>query len=408
MHVCRPQKTPFRQWYILGTTAFDCGGLTVWGCFTFDCKMDLYVLDGTMTGQTYHDNIIQDIVVSHIDDHNLATRPIFIDDNASWPQRACIVSDYLRQEIIDTIPPMSPYITFEDWLYENENVKAKSILLMWKNKPTVVIGRHQNPYLECDVWKIAKNNFSLARRKSGEEQFSNLDLVVKALSSHWNVDLSINTREDILLDGFYKVSGTASKLGRNTTYHHFTLIFDVDKDKLFEYLDSPMSTVGVHSRATQSLKSLVKNLSDSIPGVTYDSLVDVIGQQFLQERKILTISVYKSIRSTVPGLQKIYDELCDWEWIYGRTPNFSLTRHFVKNLEYYIEHQITVNVNIEKGRIAKIDIDTNFNETYLKMRPLIQEHLIGTRFWLNDLQMSLNTIKQSRDILERLKCILGL
>lgn len=117
-------------------------------------------------------------------------------------------------------------LAFEDWLYENKNVKAKSILLLWKNKPTVVIGRHQNPYLECDVWKIAKNNLSLARRKSGGgavyhdegnincsfikdrslyNRYSNLDLVVKALSSRWNVDLSINTREDILLDGFYKV-----------------------------------------------------------------------------------------------------------------------------------------------------------------------------------------------------------
>ncbi|XP_063406908.1 lipoyl amidotransferase LIPT1, mitochondrial-like [Mytilus trossulus] len=307
-------------------------------------------------------------------------------------------------------------LAFEDWLYENENVKDKSILLMWKNKPTVVIGRHQNPYLECDVWKMAKNNLSLARRKSGGgavyhdegnincsfikdrslyNRYSNLDLVVKALSSNWNVDLSINTREDILLDGFYKVSGTASKLGRNTTYHHFTLIFDVDKDKLFEYLDSPMSTVGVHSRATQSLKSRVKNLSDSIPGVTYDSLVDVIGQQFLQGKKnIDNFQFINPSEAQFPGLQKIYDELCDWEWIYGRTPNFSLTRHFAKNLEYYIEHQITVNVSIEKGRISKIDIETNFNETYLKMRPLIQEHIIGTRFWLNDLQMSLNMINQ--------------
>ncbi|XP_052086123.1 lipoyltransferase 1, mitochondrial-like [Mytilus californianus] len=307
-------------------------------------------------------------------------------------------------------------LAFEDWLYENENLKTKSILLMWKNNPAVVIGCHQNPYLECDVWKIAENNLSLARRKSGGgavyhdkgnincsfikdrslyNRYKNLDLVVKALSSRWNIDLSINTREDILLDGFYKVSGTASKLGRNTTYHHFTLIFDVDKDKLFEYLDSPMSTVGVHSRATQSLKSRVKNLSDSIPGVTYDSLVDVIGQQFLKGKKNMdNFQFINPSEAQFPGLQKIYNELFDWEWIYGRTPNFSLTRHFAKNLEYYIEHQITINVNIEKGRISKIDIETNFNETYLKMRPLIQEHLIGTRFWFNDLQMSLNKIKQ--------------
>ncbi|CAC5386044.1 LIPT1 [Mytilus coruscus] len=295
-------------------------------------------------------------------------------------------------------------LAFEDWLYENENLKTKSILLMWKNNPTVVIGRHQNPYLECDVWKIAKNNLSLARRKSGGgavyhdegnlncsfikdrslyNRYRNLDLVVEALSSRWNIDLSINTREDILLDGFYKVSGTASKLGRNTTITISPL-----------YL-IPMSMVGVHSRATQSLKSRVKNLSDSIPGVTYDSLVDVIGHQFLKGKKNMdNFQFINPSEAQFPGLQKIYNELCDWEWIYGRTPNFSLTRHFAKNLEYYIEHQITINVNIEKGRISKIDIETNFNEIYLKIRPLIQEHLIGTRFWFNDLQMSLDTIKQ--------------
>ena len=118
-------------------------------------------------------------------------------------------------------------LAFEDWLYENGDFSNKSILLMWKNKPTVVIGRHQNPYLECNVWKVASsNNVSLARRKSGGgtvyhdegnlncsfmknrslyNRYNNLDLVVKALTSRWYVDLHINTREDILLDGFYKV-----------------------------------------------------------------------------------------------------------------------------------------------------------------------------------------------------------
>jgi hypothetical protein len=29
------------------TTAFGGGGFTVWGCFSLNCKVDLYVLDGT-------------------------------------------------------------------------------------------------------------------------------------------------------------------------------------------------------------------------------------------------------------------------------------------------------------------------------------------------------------------------
>jgi hypothetical protein len=54
------------------------GGVTVGECFSFDCKMNLYVLDGSMTGQTYRDNIIRDNVVSYFDNktdiHGLITK----------------------------------------------------------------------------------------------------------------------------------------------------------------------------------------------------------------------------------------------------------------------------------------------------------------------------------------------
>jgi hypothetical protein len=54
---------------ILGTTAFGGGGVTVWGCFSFDCMLDLYVIDGNLTGQKYHDNVLAPRVVPHFDNH---------------------------------------------------------------------------------------------------------------------------------------------------------------------------------------------------------------------------------------------------------------------------------------------------------------------------------------------------
>jgi hypothetical protein len=33
-------------------------GVTVWGCFSFACKLDLCVLDGNLTGQKYRDNVL--------------------------------------------------------------------------------------------------------------------------------------------------------------------------------------------------------------------------------------------------------------------------------------------------------------------------------------------------------------
>jgi hypothetical protein len=53
----------------VGTTAFGGGGVTVWRCFSLNCKIDLYVLDGTLTGQKTRDEILRPLVVPHFDGH---------------------------------------------------------------------------------------------------------------------------------------------------------------------------------------------------------------------------------------------------------------------------------------------------------------------------------------------------
>jgi transposase len=45
-----PRTTAFLQEHIMCTTAFGGAGVTVWGCLSLNCKLDLYVLDGTLTG----------------------------------------------------------------------------------------------------------------------------------------------------------------------------------------------------------------------------------------------------------------------------------------------------------------------------------------------------------------------
>jgi hypothetical protein len=50
---------------IVGTTAFGGGGFTVWGCFSLNCKIDLYVIDGTLRGQKYRDQILRSLVMPH-------------------------------------------------------------------------------------------------------------------------------------------------------------------------------------------------------------------------------------------------------------------------------------------------------------------------------------------------------
>jgi len=109
MRVWRRRNMAYDQRNIVGTTAFGGGGVTVWGCFSYDCKLDLHVLQGNMTGLKYRDNVIRNIILPHFDNHALADRPIFMDDNAR-PHRARIVADFIQQEAIETFPwpAMSP------------------------------------------------------------------------------------------------------------------------------------------------------------------------------------------------------------------------------------------------------------------------------------------------------------
>ena len=129
VRVWRQRNTAFQQENIVGTTAFGGGGVTVSGCFSLTCKIDLYVLDGTLTGQKYRDEILRPLVVPHFDCHPLASRPILMDDNAR-PHRARIAQDYLQQEAIELLPwpAMSPDMNPIEhvWDYLGQKVNART------------------------------------------------------------------------------------------------------------------------------------------------------------------------------------------------------------------------------------------------------------------------------------------
>mgnify|MGYP000278210673 CR=1 FL=1 len=59
-------------------------------------------------------------------------------------------------------------LAYEEYLFTKQFAKtAKPILFLWQNRPTVVIGRFQNPWLETNVKYARENNINIARRISG-------------------------------------------------------------------------------------------------------------------------------------------------------------------------------------------------------------------------------------------------
>lgn len=132
-------------------------------------------------------------------------------------------------------------LALEDWMYRNMDFTNHHVMMVWRNEPCVVIGRHQNPWLEANIPLLNEREIALARRNSGggtvyhdrgnlnitfftpRERYDrkyNLELIKRALFRGFGIKSIINERQDMIVRDKYKVSGTAAKLGRLTGYHH--------------------------------------------------------------------------------------------------------------------------------------------------------------------------------------------
>merc|ERR1712025_93123 len=116
--------------------------------------------------------------------------------------------------------------------------------------------------------------------RSKYDRRRNLDIICKAIQKATSLNVSVNDREDIVLDEALKISGTAAKLGKDSAYHHCTVLVDVNECVLHDALNSKAD--GVESRATQSVRVPVKNLAQVTPNLNVSLLEEAVGWQFLR------------------------------------------------------------------------------------------------------------------------------
>ncbi|KAI9565220.1 hypothetical protein GHT06_009002 [Daphnia sinensis] len=235
-------------------------------------------------------------------------------------------------------------LALEDWFYKNFDFENQSLLFMWVNTPCVVIGRHQNPWLEVNLKNLSQNNVFLSRRNSGGgtvyhdqgnlncsfftsrvryNRKSNLETICGSIRSHWNLNLTISPREDILFDS-YKVSGTASKLGHRNAYHHCTLLVDVDSSLLHQMLN--VHELGIQSNSTPSVRSPTMNLKACCPEISVDEVIHILGCYYIKNSPLCCqgFDFVTPSEENFPGLDLIKQSFSAWQWIYGKTPSFSV------------------------------------------------------------------------------------
>ncbi len=166
----------------------------------------------------------------------------------------------------------------EDYLFLRQ---PEETFFLYRNEPCVVIGCNQSILAEADTTFCATQGIGLFRRMSGGGAVfhdlgnlnfcfitnripgqsplnaSFLDPVAAALLA-LGIPVEVGSRKDLWLPEGYKVSGTASHVGKYRELHHGTLLYDTSLPMLHRCL-TPNST-GKIKAAVASVPSPVKNI----------------------------------------------------------------------------------------------------------------------------------------------------
>ncbi|XP_046644139.1 lipoyltransferase 1, mitochondrial-like isoform X2 [Daphnia pulicaria] len=254
-------------------------------------------------------------------------------------------------------------LAIEDWLYKNFDFETQSLLFI------VVIGRHQNPWVEVNLKNMSENGVFLSRRNSGGgtvyhdrgnlncsffssraryNRKSNLENICQSMKCNWNLDLTISPREDILLNS-YKVSGTASKLGHKNAYHHCTLLVDVDSTKLHHMLK--VDQLGIKSNSTPSVRSPTLNLKSICSQISVDEIIQVLGNYYTRNSSAQfegLINFVEPSEEKFPGIDMLKLSFSNWHWTYGKTPSFVVCWPLG-------EQSPELSIVVQNGQIERLD-----------------------------------------------------
>jgi len=224
--------------------------------------------------------------------------------------------------------------------------KTEDFILIYANAASVVIGKHQNVFEECQIEFCRQNNIKIARRLSGggtvyhgsgNINFSfiknlhpgeplvdfkkHLHPIIQFLK-HLGVEAEFSGRNDLLVNGF-KISGNAEHVFQKTKrlIHHGTLLFSANLDLLKGSTRQKDAEFTSHS--IKSIRSEVKNIAEFVSSDMDElnfthSLLHYLGEYFKAKEYLLALD-------DMGAVEDLRDEkYTSWDWIYGYTPTFGI------------------------------------------------------------------------------------
>jgi lipoate-protein ligase A len=288
---------------------------------------------------------------------------------------------------------------------------GECILYLWQNQNTVVIGRNQNPWVECRTALLEAEGGKLARRLSGGgavfHDSGNLNFTFLMNHQDYDVDRQLSViqaackmagitaeksgRNDLLASG-RKFSGNAFYHSATHAYHHGTLLISADMDKLQRYL-SP-SKAKLEAKGVSSVRSRVVNLNTLSPSLTCQIMKEYMAAAF---RKVYglpaeTVSLTQEDRAAIDSLRAEYSS---WEYLYGTPLPFTFDCQ-----SRFPWGSIQLQLQAKNGIITAAKVYSDAMDWQLPSA--VEQALTGCRFCLTDMTQRLRAALSDPQLTEDL------
>lgn len=295
----------------------------------------------------------------------------------------------------------------EDWIFQ-ELDSDTHILFLWRNAETVVIGRSQNPWVECKTDKMEQDGVYLARRQSGGgavfhdlgntnftflspkedyNQDANFQIIINALKK-LGIEATQSGRNDMQV-GERKISGSAFKHAIDRSFHHGTLLVNANMQKLGDYLNP--HPLKLQAKGIKSVRSRVANLVDFNDMVTHESLSDAIIEAFCEYygQTVEVEELDEASLKSEPHLNKYYEQMADWDWRFGKTPAFS--HHIETRFDWGI---VDLHLDVQQAVIIEVVI---FSDALnVELIDELKQTLTDTKYTIAEVQAKLQALKRER------------
>ncbi|KWU45844.1 Lipoyltransferase and lipoate-protein ligase [Rhodotorula sp. JG-1b] len=286
-------------------------------------------------------------------------------------------------------------LAFEDWLFRKTDPEQK-ILYMYRNSPSVIIGRNQNPWKEINLARLRELDIPFVRRKSGGgtvyHDLGNTNYCVFVPRTEFdrktNAELVVRGLQKLDLAAY--VSGSAFKLVNKRAYHHGTMLIDAKLGDLRGVLGSQRDSMV--TKGVASVPSPVQNLREFSAAVDHEQFVQVVADEFaaaygLSRDIKASLRVDASEADRNEYVRAVVEELKSWEWQYGQTPEFT---HVIAGTLSFGPLEMTI--QSRHGLITHAELTRAPPEEWRVAAPELCELMVGDRY---------ETLERTRETVEQ-------